>query len=70
MNSLGHLAGVHRCRAQPLLGFVNVNSKWAVEILVGVAGLWVIAAILFVGVEALELRSSNAWSFHALMSWR
>jgi hypothetical protein len=28
------------------------------------------AADLFVGVEALELRSSNAWSFHALMSWR
>jgi hypothetical protein len=28
------------------------------------------AADLFVGVEALELRSSNAWSFHALVSWR
>jgi hypothetical protein len=59
MNSLGHLAGVHRCRAQPLLGFVNVNLKWAVEILVGVAGLWVIAAILFVGVEL--------WSYAARM---
>jgi hypothetical protein len=70
MNSLGHLAGVHRCRAQPLLGFVDVNSKRNVGASVDIGGLWVIAAVLFVGVEALELRSSNAWSFHALVSWR
>ena len=61
---------MHRCRGQPSSSFGEADSGGFAEVQSVSEGGWAVATLLFVGAGALELRSSNAWSFRALVSWR